>query len=136
MSRQNEFEYINAKEFLHLPVIEISDVKAFTRFANANDVGFIFKIESNDTFQFFFPFGGIVYKIASDGFLTLNDMQQAENRNFPGAKEYYEAQKSGFSSYREYIDFSEGGINNKEEYEAAAKEGFVKGFDAFKANYE
>lgn len=103
MSNQNEFDYIEAKELLHLPVIEISDVKSFTRFANANEVKYIFKITNKSKVEFFFPHQGVVYKMAGDGFLTLADMQQAQSRNFPAAKEYYEAQEAGFTSYQEYV---------------------------------
>src|SRR5690242_19896717 len=103
MSNQNEFEYIDVSEFLDLPVIQISDIKSFTRFANANDVKYIFKLMHGDAVEFFFPHAGIVYKIDGGGFQTLADMNKARSGNFPGAKEFYEAEKAGYTTYQEYV---------------------------------
>lgn len=137
MSNQNEFQYLEAKEYLHLPVVEMNDAKSFARFANANDVKYIFRIQQDARAEFFFTHSGIVYKLNSGGFKTLADIQRAQNGNFPGSKEFYEAESKGIKTYRELKDFGEkGGIENKEEYEAARKTGFVEGMNAFQSKYE
>ncbi len=64
MSKTTEFEYVEVKEFLHLPVIEVAEVKSFIRFAGVNGLKFIFKVPVQEgRSDFFFPLQGIVYKI-------------------------------------------------------------------------
>ena len=136
MSSQNEFQYIEAKEFLNLPVIEISDVKSFMRLAKDNLVQHIFKIRTDNKVEFFFPHNSVVYKIAGDDFKTLEDMQQAQNRNYPDAKTYYIGTGKGFTNYQEYVDLDQTGIESKEDYLSAGTAGFKEGFEKFRLKYD
>ena len=136
MINQNEFQYLEAKEFLHLPVIELKDVKSFTRFANANDIQYIFRITNGDSFEFFFTNNNIVYKLHGGGFRTLGDMNLAQNGNFPDAKEYYAGKEAGFTEYNHYNTSLQTGSYSKAEYDAADKAGFAKGFEKFRQKYD
>ena len=133
----NKFEYIRTAKYADFSSIELEDPVGMVKLAEAHKIKFVFVTEAGekDAGIFFFPVGATVYTIARNGYETLEDYAEACTRNFPVAKEYYEAKEGGYKSYNVFTEASKVGKGSKEDFEEARKTGFVKGFEAFSAKY-
>jgi hypothetical protein len=111
------FDYIDTKEYLNFPVIEINDIEGAIRLAEANGVKYIFRItaikELKKINEFFFPIGNIIYKINGNGYNTLDDFHNGNAGGFINAEDYYEAIKGGFQTYEEFDYCRKLGIDKK-----------------------
>jgi hypothetical protein len=134
------FDYIDTKEYLNFPVIEINDIEGAIRLAEANGVKYIFRIslikELKKINEFFFPIGNIIYRINGNSYNTLEDFHNGNAGGFIKAEDYYEAIKGGFQTYEEFDYCRKLGIDKKYLYMEARNGGFVKGFPSFKTKYE
>ncbi|MBI5215573.1 MAG: hypothetical protein HY960_07445 [Ignavibacteriae bacterium] len=136
MASKIKFEYIETKEYLDFPVIVVSDIFGFTRFAEFHNVKFIFRVHENEYPSFVFPHDGAMYKIDGQGYREVEDYCESMKNGFPNAALFYEAKKSGCESFTEFEELKKTGVESKEDFLQAQKGGFVKGFDEFKKKFE
>ncbi len=137
MATITKYEYIEIEDSPEFKSLRVKTIKGFVKMLQHYQVKLIFRTEKCEadnklTREFMFLENQIIYRLNSNLFKTVEDYEDAVNRDFPDAESFYEAQQAGIGTYKEYQDCKNTGIVDKQVYIKAQKHGFMDAFEKFK----
>ncbi len=120
--------------------VELTKIKDFVKISEIMKVFHVFITEEKKDEVIARTFNllsnDIVYNIKSNGFSSVDDFDDADDKGFEDAEEYAEAKKGGYHNYKEFLEFRQSGTIDRNVYKKAQKTGFVDNYDDFKLKLE
>jgi hypothetical protein len=136
MATITKYEYVEIEDSPEFKSLRVKTIKGFAKMLQHYQVKLIFRTEKCEadnklTREFMFLENQTIYRLNSNLFKTVEDYEDAANRDFPDAESFYEAQQAGIGTYKEYQDCKKTGIVDKQVYIKAQKHGFMDAFEKF-----
>ena len=133
MKVKQKFNYYEIVGRLEFPSVEIKYAEDFARLAESLKVSQVFKTTGTqaDDSWFLVLADSTFFKIKSQGYEDLNDLNDALEQGFPNAADFYEARKGNFLNYQEYIECKKAGITDRGLVVNAQRGGFIEKYQEF-----
>ncbi|MEI8204760.1 MAG: hypothetical protein WCH34_17205, partial [Bacteroidota bacterium] len=137
----NKYEYVDIEDNPNFKSLRIANIKGFIKLLQQFQAKIVLRtekpnIDNKQINEFIFLENQILYRLDSNNFKSLEDYEDAANRDFPDAESFYEAQQASIGTYKEYQDIKKTGIVDKQQYVKAQKHGFFDAYDKFKDRCE
>lgn len=135
MNGEHTFTYAELKSCTGSMEVEFANILEFASYAEKNKISVIFILKSDNTNDFLFTLGNVIYKISAQSYNTIEDYKSAFLNKFPDSATYYEALKAGFASFAEFEESKRVGAEEKETFLKAKRTGFIEGYEKFIIDY-
>ena len=137
---KQKIEHFDVSGITGFKLVKLTKIKDFVKLSEILKIYHVFITEkrTEDEINKFFNLlnSDIIYNLDSNGFITVDDYDDADDKGFENAEDYAEAKKGGYHNYKEFVEFRQSGTIDRNVYKKAQKTGFVDNFDDFKKKLE
>ena len=137
---KQKIEHFEVSGLSGFKTVELIKIKDFVKISEILKVYHVFitekKVDEETNRAFNILNSDIIYNINSNGFISVDDFDDADDKGFENAEDYAEAKKGGYHNYKEFVEFRQSGVIDRNVYKKAQKTGFVDNYDDFKKKLE
>jgi hypothetical protein len=135
MAKQ-KFEHFEIAKLPDFPAVQLTKAKDFIKLAEILKQLHVFTVTETKDEQsqasFVLLYDKVIYLLSANGFKTLDEYEDAEEKGFTGAADYYDAKRGGYLNYKDFAESKQIGVMDRNLHMKAQRLGFFDHYEEFK----